>query len=238
METTTIHNFRELQETLYRSVGDTLYRGVEKEEYELSPRLWREIGIKTEKELALSIEQALMKMFKKRAYAYLDKQPKSEWDWLSLAQHHGLPTRLLDWTSNPLVAAFFAVRNDHHDGARAIYCYESRSPLDLEIYTNPFCMNTIEQIVPPYITKRLAAQSSCFTSHPFDNSNIDNNIKQKIIIDDDIVCRSEIKHALHIYGINYESLFPDLDGLTKHLSWWLDEGGSGEWACDGRDEGV
>jgi len=71
------------------------------------------------KDLIFKIEKALIRNFRKYARDGLDGAA-SEWKWLAIAQHHGLPTRLLDWTFSPFVALHFATDRMDHMGADGV----------------------------------------------------------------------------------------------------------------------
>lgn len=98
-----INNFTDFINTIDQFSELFIYRGVSKSNYKLIPSIARN---KPKIDL-VSLENSMMLIFKKQAQSILKFEPKNELEWLSLAQHHGLPTRLLDWSTSPLVALFF-----------------------------------------------------------------------------------------------------------------------------------
>jgi hypothetical protein len=93
------------KEPVKENAAMRLFRGQTKD-WPLLPKLFR-----TDKPLQKlrEMEWLLMQAFKARCVYLLPSVPEGQYDMMSLAQHHGLPTRLLDWSSNPLMALFFAV---------------------------------------------------------------------------------------------------------------------------------
>ncbi len=98
-----------------------LYRGQE-EDWPLIPKIGRpeSNGSNTYSE---DKEVKILNEFKRLSYPFLDSNFKyNDWDWLSLAQHHNVPTRLLDWTENPLIALWFACnKNQKNKSSRIVW---------------------------------------------------------------------------------------------------------------------
>ncbi len=98
--------------------------------------------------------------FRAHAHLYSPNQSlPSDWHWLTLAQHYGLATRLLDWTENPLVALYLASReNFSEDGALYFLHVDS---LITSTAGSPFDNKQHGAVLAPHITQRLAAQADC-----------------------------------------------------------------------------
>lgn len=199
----------------------TIYRGVTHLEYRLVPKVGRDKSL-------IENEQRLFYEFKRRAFPHISLFARDDdWVQLALAQHHGLPTRLLDWSRNPLVACYFAV-NDEGDQDCVIYITNSEEIAKLDKTPDYlFANGEIFLYDPDHITPRIIAQSGVFTVHcdPLDeplelkwNPGTKTQYRvDKIIIDGRY--KKQFRNTLNIYGINKASLFPGLDGIASYLEW-------------------
>jgi hypothetical protein len=128
VQTTQISNWAELLEEVYRDTWDAgigryrspyVFRGLDRRQSNLLTGLTR---LAPREDNLRALEKHLLRNFRKYASGEF-KGPSSEWHWLPFAQHHGLPTRLLDWTFSPLVALHFATQNsDCCDCDGVVWC--------------------------------------------------------------------------------------------------------------------
>ena len=197
--------------------------------YRVDPRAW------------IDQEERILRIFKRKAIHFLDHVPNDDDDfqWLGLMQDHGAPTRLVDFTWSPYVAAFFALHNSVADAA-ILAC----NPREIEMHKKVDASKPGEfrrqfllkpqpfvWIGEPYaMNRRLIAQSGTFLVPALLDKPIEDILSSypnpkgtliKFILPSDKI-RDKGMHELYKMNITQSTLFPDLDGLARSLAYELE----------------
>ena len=172
-----------------------------------------------------------------------DSKPMDHWEWYFLAQHFGVPTRLLDWTESSLFALYFAVRerqSGDEGGNAAVWILDPQwlngkagvgpnllipgKESDPWLPTNergPIKATAPIAISPSHIAMRVAVQRSQFVLFGLNPSGLvdlesvqDSRLKRIDILGG---AAQPLLDELKLCGIYETTLFPDLEGLAREL---------------------
>jgi hypothetical protein len=211
-----------------------LYRG-QPQNLVLLPRLFRPPSGTTRSDLAWlkkikHDEKQLLSRFQNEGPYLLPSIPNNEWDWLSLAQHYGLPTRLLDWTHNPLTALFFAVERDN-PRSPAVYVYpaaESKEMQEQKRNDSPFNLVHTRIMKPVAHSTRVALQAGWHTVHaihtirdgtemviPLEQLDPHDKLIERIDIEPSMA--STIRTQLAVMGIGNATIYGDLQSVCRSI---------------------
>lgn len=203
-----------------------LYRGVTRHEHTLIPTVGRGGARAMDFDYDEDDERLLLDGFMRQARPWVTSRPETVLEWMALAQHHGLKTRLLDWTESVLVAAMFATESgvtilrDLKTGAQIDVppaIYGIRELPEAKSDDDPFSLTEVKVFRPPHISPRIAPQQAVFTVHPEPQKEFDSEHLVKWILE--IKGTLEMKLTLDTVGITRASLFPGIDGLAHALNW-------------------
>jgi hypothetical protein len=189
-------------------------------------------------------EARILRIFKRKAHQFLDKPPDPEDDfqWMALMQHHGAPTRLIDFSWSPYVAAFFALERTLADGVvwalNPARVDSSRNPAASKMDPRTghnfrrYFLKGNHRIIwmgePHTMNRRLIAQSGTFAvpgvlDVPVEEMLRDpdqENVLAKIVLNNSV--REVGMRELYRMNITYATLFPDLDGLARSMGYELE----------------
>lgn len=207
---------------------DFLFRG-QSDDHPLIPK----IGRLHPKGNLLETERLLLQEFKRTNPLLIEGyQSYDDWDYLTLGQHHGLPTRLLDWSNNALTALWFATTKFMSDPLATNIAIVWILMTDADDYNlnieevHPFEVKETKIFRPRIIKQRINNQSGVFSVQPSHEIEKKSELDQVDPFSEKLVKiklpaenLANIRADLNVLGVNAFSIFPELEGLCSYLQW-------------------
>ena len=205
------------------------FRGQPESRLPLQPGVYRPTFPVTNEAARLELEQHLAQDFRVESAGLLGGRETDE-ELYFLQQHYRFPTRLLDWTHNPLASLFFAIDKPDAEGEVFLMdAYQMQTPgfknFGAPTSRHPVFKKALHEILgwkkgdgfpefiipvrPDHFDKRIAYQQSCFTFH------VPKKPLRTFIIPSD--AKTAIKTQLFLLGIDEFRIFGDLESLAKRL---------------------
>lgn len=216
--------------------GGIYLRGQARAEWGLRPSIGRlniEYGGRLLARYTPDDERNLLHRFRRHTYSHLNRR-LNEWEALFLARHHYLPVRVLDWSSNPLVALYGACWEKDHlgqDGSIWIIRRIVSEKNDLNVFAtslSPLQVQGLKILYPFYGSSRMTAQSAVFTiqddpwrgmetyfPHSLDDEHFDVAELVRFVVP--ASAKSACLDDLERLAVNHRTLYPDLDGVARGL---------------------
>lgn len=177
---------------------------------------------------SVSVEKDMLDMLHKYGANKLSNEHSGYWYLLSEAQHFGLKTRLLDWSSNPLVALWFACQNPGKQPH--VYVLKADSLMDADLNTDPFEQTQTKVLHPKRCHPRVDAQNGWYTVHSSSNQT-GNNGQRFVPLEEELAAsgnlmeipilpavKEKLLDELDQCGVNERLIYPDLSGLCRHIN--------------------
>lgn len=207
----TLESFMSLQ---YGLPEMDFFRGQSSSEYKLIPSIGRRFK-EGQEDVLKQYEKEVFEDFKRKYSMFTDARPKNDKEFLFLAQHYGLPTRLLDWTYNPLIALYFACCSNFDKDGIVYQSYQFSRRVFNEDKDDIFSFPAITLLVSNMTDVRYKNQNGIFVLYPEPWKEKFEFIYAKYIIS--VQYKQNILSKLEKIGITRSFIMPSLDSLCKDI---------------------